>query len=191
MSSLNEKKESLRQQVLSERQQMDEEEWLHKSNQIIQSLLDTQYYNKASTVHTYVSMNKRREVCTDRLLKHLLDNHKRTVVPVTNFQEGTLNHSEINSLDDLEKNKWGVAEPKSVHPVNIESLDLIIVPMAAADRSGNRLGYGKGFYDRFLSETKALKAGLIFSDFLFEEIPVGEFDIKLDVIITEDEMIFA
>jgi 5-formyltetrahydrofolate cyclo-ligase len=63
--------------------------------------------------------------------------------------------------------------------------------LAAADRKCNRLGYGKGFYDRFLKKTKAKKVGLVFSDFLFDEIPTEEFDEKLDVIITEEEVIFA
>lgn len=68
---------------------------------------------------------------------------------------------------------------------------MIIIPMAAADRSGNRLGYGKGFYDRFLSESNAFKAGLVFSDFIFSEIPTESFDEKLDAIITENEVIYT
>jgi 5-formyltetrahydrofolate cyclo-ligase len=63
--------------------------------------------------------------------------------------------------------------------------------MAAADKRGNRLGYGKGFYDRFLLQTTALKVGFVFDEFLFDEIPVEEFDVKLDVIITEEELKFS
>lgn len=191
MTSVQEKKRKLRNEVLADRQQLSEQQWVNKSNQIIQLLLDSDVYKKSKVIHTYVSMNKRREVCTDNLLKHLFDDRKRVVVPITNFSDKTLSHSEIDAENELVANKWGVREPKSINPVEISEIDLIIVPMAAADKDGNRLGYGRGFYDRFLDMTDATKIGLTFHDFLFDEIPVEEFDVKLDVIITEEVVIFT
>lgn len=191
MSTTAQKKQELREKVLAEREQISESDWKAKSETIISSLTDADFFKKAKTVHTYISMNQRGEVCTDQLVEDLLSGEKRVVVPVTNFDEGTLTHSEINAISDLQKNKWGVAEPKQITPVEVGELDLIVVPMAAADKTGSRLGYGKGFYDRFLGETKAIKVGLVFDAFLFDEIPTEEFDKKLDVIISENEVIFA
>ncbi len=191
MSATSQRKQELREKVLTKRKQISAQEWKSKSDRIISSLTKSDFYKEAQTVHTYISMNERREVCTDNLVENLLKGEKRVVVPVTNFEEGTLTHSEINAISDLQKNKWGVAEPKQIISVEVDELDLIVVPMAAADRRGNRLGYGKGFYDRFLGETPALKVGLVFDAFLFDEIPTEEFDKKLDVIISENEMIFA
>ncbi|MCP9292826.1 5-formyltetrahydrofolate cyclo-ligase [Gracilimonas sediminicola] len=191
MSAISQKKQELREKVLAERQQIAAREWKKKSEKIISSLTNADFFKKSKTVHTYISMDQRREVYTDGLLEDILNGSKRAVVPVTNFEDGTLTHSEIRSLSDLKKNKWGVAEPKHITTVNVEELDLIIVPMAAADRAGNRLGYGKGFYDRFLREAEAIKVGLVFDAFLFDEIPIEEFDEKLDVIISEKEVIFA
>ncbi|MEQ8525465.1 5-formyltetrahydrofolate cyclo-ligase [Gracilimonas sp.] len=191
MSSASKKKQELREKVLAERQKISARDWKEKSDQIISTLINHDSFKVAKTVHTYISMNQRREVCTDTLLEYLINSEKRVVVPVTNFSEGTLSHSGITSLSDLKTNKWGVAEPAQISKVDMGELDLIIVPMAAADRARNRLGYGKGFYDRFLSETNAQKVGLVFESFLFDEIPTEEFDEKLDMIISEEEVIFA
>ena len=191
MSSTNDNKEALRERVLTLRSNMEVEDWRVKSDQIISSLKKTDIYKAAKTTHVYISMNERFEVCTDKLIEDLLDSDKRVVVPITNFDSLTLSHSEITSISDLKKNKWGVSEPAEISPVKVSELDLIIVPMVAADRSRNRLGYGKGFYDRFLAQAGAKKVGLIFDAFLFDEIPTEEFDEKLDVIISEEEVIFA
>lgn len=190
MSSIRDQKQKLRDTVLQKRKKYTEEEWRSKSKKILAKLLKSDAYKKADTVHSYVSMNDRREVWTDPLIEQILKDQKQVVVPVVNFSDGTLSHSLIHSLEELETNDWGVREPKSMNPVNISELDMIVIPMAAADRQGNRLGYGKGFYDRFLAKISASKIGLTFHDFLFDEIPVEEFDIKLDTIITEEEVIF-
>jgi 5-formyltetrahydrofolate cyclo-ligase len=191
MSSVKEQKQSLREKILKDRGLISESVWEKHSKQITESLLAEKFYNQASIAHTYLSMNDRREVSTDLLLERLLSSDKRVVVPITNFDTNTLSHAEIHSTSDLKKNKWGVREPVGSGKFDVGELDLVIVPMVAADRNGNRLGYGKGFYDQFLSKINAKKVGLVFSDFLYDDIPTEKFDEKLDVIITEEEMIFA
>lgn len=189
MNSVRQQKQELRNKVLKQRKEYPEKDWRDRSEKIVHQILNSETYHQADTVHTYVSMNERREVWTDPLIRKLIEDKKRVVVPVVNFTEGTLSHSLIHSLEELETNHWGVREPKSMNPVDISELDMIVIPMAAADRKRNRLGYGKGFYDRFLDQASASKIGLTFQDFLFDEIPVDEFDIKLDIIITEEEVI--
>lgn len=189
MNSIQRQKQELRNEVLERRKSYSEGDWRFKSETILAKLLNSDSYKNANTIHTYVSMNERREVWTDPLIKQILEDDKQAAVPVVNFSEGTLSHSLIHSLDELEANQWGVREPDILRPIDISEFDLIVVPMAAADRQCNRLGYGKGYYDRFLEQTQAFKTGLIFQDFLFDEIPVEEFDIKLDMIITEEEVI--
>ncbi|SMO34498.1 5-formyltetrahydrofolate cyclo-ligase [Gracilimonas mengyeensis] len=188
MNAVNKRKEELREEVLTRRSKLSEEEWQAKSEKIIQHFFSDDLYDMAKVVHCYVSMNERNEVCTDALITKMLEAGKRVVVPVTNFSNVLLHHIEIDSLDDLKSNKWGIREPdaEEEEEVPVEELDVVIIPMAAADRKGNRLGYGKGFYDRFLAKTNARKIGFVFKEFLFDEIPVEEYDVKLDVIITED-----
>jgi 5-formyltetrahydrofolate cyclo-ligase len=189
--STRERKQALRREVLEKRASFSEETWKKKSKVIIEALKDTDFFKEAKVVHTYLSMNQRREITTDDLVESMLKGNKRVVVPVTNFSDGTLSHSEITSTSELQTNKWGVKEPKTTRDVDPEIFDLIIIPMAAADRDGNRLGYGKGFYDRFLAQSPAKKVGLVFHDFIFDKIPTEGFDEKLDLIISEEEMIFS
>ncbi|MDR9419688.1 5-formyltetrahydrofolate cyclo-ligase [Gracilimonas sp.] len=192
MSSTDQKKEELRDRVLSQRKEMPEEEWEEKSQSITRKLTESDFFNDAKVVHTYVSMNERREVNTDELIEKLFESEKKVVVPVTNFSDHSLTHIELRSFGELISNKWGVREPEiKENQVQEEDLDLIVIPMAAGDRKGNRLGYGQGFYDRFLEQTNGLKVGFVFSDFLFDDIPAEEFDVKMDVIITENELFFT
>lgn len=129
-------------------------------------------------------MNDRKEVNTHSLLKDLISSGKKVIVPVTDFETGELKHSELWSFKDLKENKWGVLEPDEIHPQK-QKTDLILVPLLAADKDFNRLGYGKGFYDRFLKKENAVKIGLLFDGFLVDQIPVENFDEKLDILITE------
>lgn len=191
MKTVREQKQELRNRLLELRAGISEKNWKKRSGQIIEHLLQSDFFKEAVTIHTYISMNERREVCTDSLLKTLIESDKKAVVPKTNFSDTTLTHSQLGSISELESNKWGVREPSKIRPVDIGDIDLIIVPMAAADRKGKRLGYGKGFYDRFLAQSEATKVGLVFSEFLFDEIPAENFDEKLDIIITEEGVIFT
>jgi 5-formyltetrahydrofolate cyclo-ligase len=190
MSSIKERKQALREKVLSARKNIPREVWQQNSKSIIKRLKDSAFFKSSMVVHIYVSMNDRREVNTDGLIEELFESEKKVVVPVTNFSDHSLTHIQLHSFGELITNKWGVREPEiKDREVDVEELDLIIIPMAAADRKGNRLGYGQGFYDRFLEQTKAPKVGLVFSDFLFDVIPAEKFDVKLNAIITEEELI--
>ncbi|MEX0609080.1 MAG: 5-formyltetrahydrofolate cyclo-ligase [Balneolaceae bacterium] len=189
MKSPEQRKRELRKKVLSERQQISEDIWREKSEKICTLFLESEQYQQADFIHCYVSMNNRNEVNTWNLIREMLAGNKKVAVPVTNFSETSLIHSTINSTEELSPNKWGIYEPEEIETVDIQKLDAVIIPMAAADRKGNRLGYGKGFYDRFLSQTEALKIGFVFSEFIFEEIPAADFDKKMDVLISEKGVI--
>ncbi len=94
--------------------------------------------------------------------------------------------------ENLIVNKFKIYEPKNnIININPNKLDMIIIPALAADRNGYRVGYGKGYYDRFLSllTNKQIKVTLVFSDLLFDNIYPNEFDIKSDIIITDKEIL--
>lgn len=190
MKSLDKKKWELRSKVLSDRNSISEVEWQVKSEQISAHFLESDFYKNAGVVHSFVSINDRNEVNTWKLIAKMLEEGKKVVVPVTDFSDTSLLHTEITSMDNLTPNKWGIFEPPVINKVDPQELDVVIIPMAAADKKGNRLGYGKGFYDRFLSNTNALKVGFIFNDFIFDEIPAENFDIKMDVLISERGLIY-
>lgn len=187
--SLQEHKEELRKRLLKQRSAIPEPEYYGMSADIIECLKGLREYQQASTVHCYVSMNSRREVETHELIKEMLQRQKKVVIPKTNIKERTLSHYRLHSFDDLKKNGWGVLELNKGDEVSVDALDLVIVPMVGGDEQGNRIGYGQGFYDRFLQNVSCPKVGLLFERNILEEIPTEQFDVPLDKIITENRII--
>ncbi|MCW9706798.1 5-formyltetrahydrofolate cyclo-ligase [Fodinibius salsisoli] len=184
-------KEEIRKQLRAKRNQIPETDFIRKSQLIIKLLQQQEEYLAAEKIHCYVSMNGRREVNTHPLIKEMIANNKQVVVPVTNFQEQSLEHCKLESFDDLELNKWGVLEPREGEQYNLAALDLIIVPMVGGDEHAQRIGYGGGFYDRFLQDLKCPTIGLCFEQNMVSELPTESFDIPLDKIITESRIIIS
>mgnify|MGYP006273109337 CR=1 FL=1 len=182
--TLADQKEQLRQHHHFLRRSLQPNEWRSESRLIIKRLLETEKYQQASSIHTYVSMEKNREVNTTDLIAESLKREKRVVVPRMT-DDGKLTHHSINSIQQLKKNRWGVMEPENVREISIDASTLIIVPMLAADFKRNRLGYGKGYYDRFLSQVDSYKIGLCYSfNLSWTPLPSEPFDIKMDTVVT-------
>lgn len=181
---ISKQKSLLRKELLSRRESLGKEEWSTKSEKAINNLYALDIFQKAETVHCFISMNERKEVNTHNLLRDMLENRKKVIVPVTDFETVSLKHVELLSFQNLKTNKWGVPEPAESQETDLVP-ELIVVPLLAADKEFNRLGYGKGFYDRFLQKVNVPKAGLLFEEFILDYLPVEPFDEKLDILITE------
>lgn len=186
---ISSKKEKLRRELLEKRKAISQIEFEKGSERIIASLMQQPEFSEADIIHCYVSMNDRREVNTHQFIQEILSVNKTVVVPVTNMEKGTLRHVNLPSFDVLEANNWGVLEPRGGAEIDPVSLDLVIVPMVGGDEKGNRIGYGEGFYDRFLKNVLCPTVGLLFEQNVTSEIPVENFDIPLDKIITEQRVI--
>jgi len=183
------KKEELRQQLLDQRGSIPEPEFYGASADIIEQLKEQKEYRNAKTIHCYVSMNDRREVETRVLIGEMIERGKDVIVPVTQFESRTLTHIRLKSFSDLIKNKWGVLEPRKGEEVTTENIDLVIVPMVGGDEQCNRIGYGEGFYDRFLKDVHCPKIGLSFDTTIVKQLPTENFDISLDKIISEKRIL--
>ncbi len=182
-------KEILRDELMERRKALPEHTYLEYSSRIISSLTSLQEYSQAGTVHCYVSLNDRNEVNTLPLIKELCENEKKLVVPVTDFETGKLHGIYLDDYESLKENKWGVKEPEGGKQASPSDYDLVVVPMVGGDRHGNRIGYGKGFYDRFLSSVDCPKIGLLFEACLLDHVPSQSFDIPMDLLITENAVI--
>jgi 5-formyltetrahydrofolate cyclo-ligase len=185
---IKEWKETIRERLLEIRSSIPEQEFLQKSAEICDRLQGLSEYRNAEIIHCYVSINERREVNTHPLLSGMLAAGKKVIVPITQISNGTLRHVELKSINDLKANEWGMLEPADGEEVAVETLDLVIVPMAGGDRQKNRIGYGKGFYDRFLAQVECPSVGLLFEEGLIEDIPTEPFDVPLDILVTEDRI---
>jgi 5-formyltetrahydrofolate cyclo-ligase len=162
------------------------------SKEIISTLLSLDEVKNASTIMLYLDFNN--EVQTDYLVNTLINLGKKVLIPITMKNSKTLIPSEIKDLDiELKIGTFGVREPKEeyIRVNSIDSIDVLIVPAVAFDINKYRLGYGGGFYDRFIEKLRSdtLTVGLAFEFQVFDFIPKESHDAQLDFIITEKRII--
>lgn len=181
-------KEDIRRTMLRFRKGMGQEEIDRKSQRIAELLFSLDIIQKSHTIMVYVCMPG--EVKTEEIIQGLLDSGKDVVVPVCIPQKVELLPSKIEGLHELAPGHYGIMEPKKefIRPVDPGILEIIIVPGVAFDIYGNRIGHGKGYYDRFLMKVPpfAKKIGLAFDfQMVHNRLPVCDFDLPMDLIITE------
>lgn len=179
-------KEKLREEILEKRNSLDKKKLKKKSKKIIKRLRKLKEFKKAKTIMFYVS--KGSEVYTHDIIKKMIKK-KKIIVPVTDFKNKDLILSEINDFKELEPGYYNVLEPKNVKEVDINKIDVVIVPGVVFDKKKNRIGYGEGYYDIFLKKAKALKIGLCFDFQLIDEIKKEKYDVAVDVIVTDKYII--
>jgi 5-formyltetrahydrofolate cyclo-ligase len=180
-----ESKSKIRKRILNVRNNMSKEDVKKNSNAIMDKITSLDIYKHSNVVFIY--MDFKNEVMTSNLIKRMLSEKKRVVIPYTDSINTVLIPSEITKESDLKQNSFGYFEPKSILPVNIEEIDLVIVPGVVFDKNLNRIGFGKGYYDKILNRLKpsAKKVALAHDFQVLEDIPAEEHDVKMDMIITE------
>ncbi len=181
-------KKQLRKEVLAQRGCLSAEQLEEKSNAIVDRLLSLEEYKNAHVIMAYVDF--RNEVKTAGLICRCLEEGKRVVVPITDKANKALIPSEIIHFpEDLRPGTWGILEPApdKIRPVDPKELDLVVVPGVAFSPDGDRLGYGGGFYDRFLPRTKpeTVFAALAFELQIRDNVFPGQYDCPMHLLITE------
>lgn len=166
---------------------MSESERVEKSAAVSRLLTDWEIYKKAAAVMTYVSFGS--EVKTDAVLEKILRDGKTAAVPLC--EGGTeMTARVIRSRSELSPGAYGVPEPPESSPLILKKdIDLIVVPGLGFDKSGYRIGYGKGYYDRYLKDYRGETVGLCFGACLVAKICRSPRDRKVGFIITESEII--
>jgi 5-formyltetrahydrofolate cyclo-ligase len=137
--------------------------------------------SQVAVVHLFLSINKRKEPATSDLVDLLFGMGKRVVVSKTNFASKQMTHWEITPNTSLETNAYGIPEPVGGAPIHPHAIDLVFVPLLGYDGKGQRVGYGQGFYDRFLSECspKAVFVGLSYFPPISEITDCEPTDVRL------------
>ena len=175
--------------VLAKRASLGESTRASKSLRIQKQVLSRSEYEAAKTVMLF--LNFRDEVETTALAVETLARGKRLVLPRC-APKGILIPALINNLDrELESGMWGIREPKEKGLVRAEPLeiDFVLVPGAAFDLTGNRLGYGAGYYDRFfeLMSPSVPRVAVAFACQVISQVPVAKHDKKMSFLITEEK----
>lgn len=180
-----ENKKDLRKRILNIRNSLLAEEVKNNSKAIMDKIINLDVYKWSKVVFIY--MDFKNEVITSDLIKYMLAEKKRVLVPYTDMETTLLIPSEITKEADLKLNPFGYYEPVKISPVNIEEIDLVIVPGVVFDKNLNRIGFGKGYYDRILCKLKpSVKKVAVAHEFqVLESIPTEDHDVKMDMIITE------
>ncbi|MBU0533532.1 MAG: 5-formyltetrahydrofolate cyclo-ligase [Candidatus Omnitrophica bacterium] len=191
MSGEKEKKKLLRKKIKGLLSKYDSSLVETKSNLIQSYLFSLTEYKNSCAVMFYVSRGN--EVYTHEIIKVALGEKKEVSVPFILKSQNITIPCKINDFSNLEPGPFGILQPskEKIRNIPIESIDLVIVPGIAFDRKGNRVGKGKGFYDRFLKSINATipKIALAFSMQIVEQISTTENDVAVDKIITEDGII--
>lgn len=185
IKNIREIKKNLRAQYRQFRERLAPEQKLRLDSSIQSRLLALPEYAKSGIVFTYVS--KPIEVDTIALIEAALANRKRVAVPRCLMETYQMEFYEICSAKDLESGSFGVLEPipSKGRLVTDFSGGLCIVPGLSFDAQGYRLGYGKGYYDRFLAEYGGVTVGLCYSGCVQWNLPHGYYDRPVDILITE------
>lgn len=152
-----------------------------KDLKIQNAFLETESYQNAKTIMTYLSYKS--EVDTITLLEKMLQDGKTVLSPVCK-ENGEMEAHLVSSKEDLAPGKFGILVPSGKAVISPEKIDLVICPGCAFTEKGFRLGYGGGYYDRFLPKTKAVTCGFFYEDLKTSFVP-DETDIPLDMIVTE------
>ena len=188
--SLTDQKSFLRRHYLNLRKSVGGAE---KTSKILARLLSLDEWKNADIICAYMPV--RGEISIIPVIQKALSENKKVALPktVTGASEGEMVFRFVSSLDDLAEGRFGILEPldgcDELCPSQHRSA-LCILPALAFDRFGYRLGYGGGYYDRFLENFSGISVGLAYSECLSESpLPHGELDAAADIIISESEVI--
>ncbi len=181
-------KEKIRKEIKEKRRGLSKEENRKKSKEIKERLFGLTEFRDADTILFYISYDA--EVFTHDMICELLYK-KNIVVPVSNKNDRSLTLSNLKSWEELCLGSHNILEPKKecIKEISIDEIDLIIVPGLAFDKKGNRLGHGKGYYDRLLKKTNAKTIGLTFEFQIINKIPINKHDKPVEIIVTEKRII--
>ncbi len=186
-------KTDFRKIYLAEQKSLSDVERNGKSRQIARQFFENFNLQNIQFLHLFLPIEKHREIETAFIYKRVWQEfpHITTIVSRIDFSTLTLENLKFNADTKLIENKWQILEPLASEAIEIEKIDAVLVPLLCFDKKGFRIGYGKGFYDKFLKDcrTSCLKIGLSYFSPIEEITDVQKFDIKLDFCLTPETIV--
>ncbi|WP_276498632.1 5-formyltetrahydrofolate cyclo-ligase [Pontibacter litorisediminis] len=181
------KKADLRKHMLQQRRALPPEEVQQRSQSIAEVFFRHFPLRKGQTVHVFLPILKNNEVNTWLIIERLRQEHPqvRVAVPITDVEQNVLTHHHLTEEAVLLENNWGIPEPQDAQIIHAQEVDVVLVPLLAFDKAGHRVGYGKGFYDRFLADCRpdVLKVGLSLEPPVERIADPNPFDVPLDAVV--------
>ncbi|GAB3194204.1 5-formyltetrahydrofolate cyclo-ligase [Pontibacter aydingkolensis] len=183
-------KAELRKQMLQNRRALPAEVVQKRSESIANQFFSNFPLEAEQTVHVFLPIIKNNEVNTWPIIERLRQEHPevRVAVPVTDVAQNILTHHHLTDEAVLLENAWGIPEPQNARIIHANEVDVVLIPLLAFDKAGHRVGYGKGFYDRFLADCRpdVLKIGLSLEPPVESIADSNPFDVPLDAVVMPD-----
>ncbi len=184
-------KQEIRKKVLAERDRLSLQEITTKSEEIKKNLWTVHEFISSEKIFLFV--NFRSEVRTIPIIEKCIEEHKKVILPLTDVQNRRLILYFINDMNHLKVGPYGILEPDPEKNVVAKpcDIDCAIIPGSAFDLKGGRMGYGGGFYDRIipLFKKETARIALSFELQIIDEVPMGYYDQRVDIIVTEKRII--
>jgi len=179
-------KKQLRQQIRSLRQQLSKDECLQAGQQLAQQFKQQFVDHDFQTIGIYLQNDN--ELDTSVLIEHFFQSNTQVYLPKV-YEDGSnqLQFLHYYPHSKMQKNRFGIPEPITDDEIDLQNVDLLLMPLTAFDLSGNRIGMGGGYYDRALSKLtnkKPLLVGIAYDFQQVEECPIESFDQPLQMILT-------
>ncbi|MEA5404883.1 5-formyltetrahydrofolate cyclo-ligase [Arcicella sp. DC2W] len=184
-------KPALRKYYLSKRKALSQTEVLAKSQAIVELFFQHFKLDTVKYLHTFLPIIKQNEINTFLLIKRIQDEFPQVKIVVPKCIPNTFEMEHfLYDENKLVENKWEIPEPVSGELITPSEISMVLVPLLIFDETGNRVGYGKGFYDRFLQtcSPNLIKIGLCLEEPIDKIDDVNEFDIKIDYCITPNRL---
>jgi len=185
-------KETARKLYINKRNELSLDQIQAKSRSIAENFIASAIWKESKTIHIFISIPDKGEVDTSFLIDFFFAQHPEIKLCTSTIAENgqDLLHTCITSQTTYLSNKWNIPEPVELTEVNEEAIDLVLLPLLAFDSKGNRVGYGKGFYDRFLQKCKpgVVKVGLSLFEPTENLIEADSWDVALDYAVTPHDI---
>lgn len=181
-------KNDLRKKYLTIRNTLDEQYIKKESIKIFKKVLNSEYYRICDNIFIFLSM--KNEIDTKYFIQQCFKDNKKVCVPVFTNKKREMIFCEINDFSNLKHNKFGILEPIKKNIVECNRKTIIIVPGIVYSKDKFRVGYGGGFYDKFLTDNKSLiNIGVCLDMFIIDKIDINKYDKNVDIIFTEKRII--
>lgn len=178
-------KHEIRKLFLQKRAVLSEQQKNEFSSKLAPRFLD-QLDESCKTVHIFLPIQLKNEIDTWPIIRQLWKLGIEVVVPIVHSKEIKISNCHLSKNTQLSENKWGVPEPVNCTEIENDKIDVVVLPLLAFDKNGYRVGYGKGYYDRFLVglSKDVLKVGLSYFPAIDAISDINLWDIQMDMCIT-------
>lgn len=179
-------KTEIRKKIFSQLKTMTDDQYSLLSKKIFENLISLPKYKNCWSLMTYLSFD--REPDTIRIVNDALNKAKTVSVPLVDWTKNSMLPVQIFTIDDIDFSTK-IPQPLNQSHIDVSEIEIVLVPGVAFDINCNRLGRGKGFYDRFLPSCNGLKIGLAFEIQIVNELPLSANDVPVDFVVTETRII--